>query len=516
MKQPADSCATVQELLLDYAYGELEGAPRKDVEAHVAGCASCRIALMQMTGTRSLMAELEPEPAPQAGLDSLLAYAEQASKHRAAEAKAPRASKFWSWLVPSLGFASAAAVALLFVVRPGGDAMRALQPALPATVQAPAPMAAQPTPPSPVVATAPAEPKAPAAAGDELMPKAEGKAEFKAKEQQKALDVLVADKNAEHAEPAKGPAKVAMKRAAGPTELANDDFEATFAANGAGGAGGRKGAEPQPDLAKDAKPGTVAVAGGAAQAQGNLRLAEAERSGKAGGGEAIGSPHYARQMAQAPVYGAVPPDQRVGAGDLSKTASAGMSNVSPLDGAKPAAMPAAKPAEPAPAPAAPPPSASSGYAEAKKRDAREESAPMAVAAAESAAKSEDSVDRRAATKSAAVRLSPEELLRKGADQSNNGDLVGAEGTYASFLQAYPSHPKAPDVALWRVELLERLGRTGDAVVARAEYARRWPTAGAGGTKGSSGPRGAAASPARAAPMEKAKAVDFDAATEAAH
>ncbi|MGC4116465.1 MAG: hypothetical protein QM765_18190 [Myxococcales bacterium] len=117
---------------------------------------------------------------------------------------------------------------------------------------------------------------------------------------------------------------------------------------------------------------------------------------------------------------------------------------------------------------------------------------------------------------AEARLSPEELLRKGKDQSNNGDLPGAEATYATFLKSYPNHPKAQDVAWWRLELLERLGRTGDAALARAEYARRWPDLGTGSAAGSSGPRGAPASPARAAPMEKAKQHDFDAASEAAH
>lgn len=509
MKQPADSCATVQEFLLDYAYGELEGAPRKDVEAHVAGCERCRTALAEISGTRSLMSGLEPEPAPEAGLQSLLAYAEQAAKSRAQEAHAPRASRIWSWLVPTLGFASAAAVALLFVVKPG-DSSRVLQPALPTAI-APVSMdrAPQPAPPSPVVATAPMKAEPPAAEPAKSLEEAGPKADALEKKEEKLHDAVAAgDKYAESA----GAAKAAPKKAMAPGSKANDDFEDAFDADATKPKG-----SPQPELAKDAKAepmNQAAAQTGRRQAEEQRMAPAAEKEGKAGGGEAIGNKYFARGPAQSVQYGYVPADQS------SKTASAGMSNVAPLDGAKPAPMPAARPAEPAPSPA--PAMPATGYVEAKKRDAREEeaAAPSAAAAAEmpaKRAKSEADEDRTVVTtKAAVVKLSAEELLRKGKDQSINGDYAGAETTWATFLKDYPNHVQAPDVAMWRIEALEHLGRTGDAALARAEYVRRYPNVGTGSAAGSSGPRAVPASPARAAPMEKAKAADFADETKAAH
>ncbi len=537
MKQPAHSCATVQELLLDYAYGELEGASRKDVESHVAGCADCRIALLQISGTRSLVAELEPEPAPEAGLESLLAYAQQAARNRAAEtAKAPRAARLWSWLVPSLGFASAAAVALLFVVKTK-DPTLDLRPALPSTVQAPAPRAPPGAGAPPAAATAAVAAKAAAQPRDlagegtaGLDAKREAKLEHGAKDQvAQDVDVVAADKSAEKAGPAKAPAKLAKKAVAAGDAADDEDPEASLR-----GAGARKGAAAQRELAEEFKEQDVAGADGPAAAQSQVALAQAERpaagrqraseeserAGKAsGGGEAVGSSHYARQPFQAPTWGYVPAEEPASAPDRSKTASAGMSNVMPLDGAQAKAMPAPKPA----AAPAPPPAAVSGYADAKKRDAREEQAPAAaVAAAQAApepvpaARAEAAGDdRAAASQPAAARPTPEELLRKGADQSQHGDYAGAEATWARFLAHYPDHAKAADVAMWRIEALERLGRTGDAAVARAQYARRWPNIGSGSAAGSGGPRAAPASPARAAPMEKARRHDLDAASETA-
>ncbi|MGI5863304.1 MAG: anti-sigma factor family protein, partial [Myxococcales bacterium] len=48
MNREARTCANVDALLLDYAYGELEAADRLGVEGHLAECAKCRAELEAM------------------------------------------------------------------------------------------------------------------------------------------------------------------------------------------------------------------------------------------------------------------------------------------------------------------------------------------------------------------------------------------------------------------------------------------------------------------------------------
>lgn len=110
MKPVADSCARVDELLLDYAYGELDGARAREVEDHLSACPACRAALAKVADTRRAMAVLTPELAPSAGLDSLLAYAEQAAS-RARTSPPPRGR--WRWLSPALSAGLFASVILV-------------------------------------------------------------------------------------------------------------------------------------------------------------------------------------------------------------------------------------------------------------------------------------------------------------------------------------------------------------------------------------------------------------------
>ncbi|MFP2933239.1 anti-sigma factor family protein, partial [Pyxidicoccus sp. 3LG] len=65
-----------EDRLLDFAYGELPVSEARVVEAHLQGCARCTQALHDIRGVRVTMSQLSPmEPAPDAGLESLLAYA---------------------------------------------------------------------------------------------------------------------------------------------------------------------------------------------------------------------------------------------------------------------------------------------------------------------------------------------------------------------------------------------------------------------------------------------------------
>lgn len=86
-----------EDKLLEFAYGELPAHEASAVDAHVRGCARCTRALEEIRSVRSAMA-LPMEPAPDAGLDSLLAFAEVAAK-RNAEAGKP--VPFWKkYLTP--------------------------------------------------------------------------------------------------------------------------------------------------------------------------------------------------------------------------------------------------------------------------------------------------------------------------------------------------------------------------------------------------------------------------------
>jgi hypothetical protein len=101
-----------EDKLLEFAYGELPRHEADAVDAHVRGCARCAEALAEIRGVRASMSQLPREAAPDAGLDSLLAYAEQAA-NRNAEAKNPAPSGWRRLLMP---LASVAALATVGVI----------------------------------------------------------------------------------------------------------------------------------------------------------------------------------------------------------------------------------------------------------------------------------------------------------------------------------------------------------------------------------------------------------------
>lgn len=101
-----------EDKLLEFAYGELPGHEADAVDAHVRGCARCAEALAEIRGVRATMSQLPMEAAPDAGLDSLLAYAAQAANRNAA-AKTPAPSRWRRLLMP---LASVAALATVGVV----------------------------------------------------------------------------------------------------------------------------------------------------------------------------------------------------------------------------------------------------------------------------------------------------------------------------------------------------------------------------------------------------------------
>ncbi len=93
-----------EDKLLELAYGELPEDEARSLEAHVQGCARCTEALDSIRGVRRTMAQLPAEPPPDDGLDSLLAYAQQAARRtQAGPAPTPR---WWNrWIVAVAGVA---------------------------------------------------------------------------------------------------------------------------------------------------------------------------------------------------------------------------------------------------------------------------------------------------------------------------------------------------------------------------------------------------------------------------
>jgi Putative zinc-finger len=81
------------EKLLDLAYGELSPREAGKVEAHAATCEACRAELARIRETRSLMARLPAEPAPEKGERILFAAARQAAEERASRRRVPP----WLW-----------------------------------------------------------------------------------------------------------------------------------------------------------------------------------------------------------------------------------------------------------------------------------------------------------------------------------------------------------------------------------------------------------------------------------
>lgn len=112
MNRPNASAHAQQDKLLDFAYGELPADEARRVEQHVQSCAKCNDELGSIRGVRLAFSRLPEEPAPDAGLESLLAYANQKARQNAAGPE-PAHAKFRVWL---FGLAGVSALGLIAVV----------------------------------------------------------------------------------------------------------------------------------------------------------------------------------------------------------------------------------------------------------------------------------------------------------------------------------------------------------------------------------------------------------------
>lgn len=101
-----------EDKLLDFAYGELPEAEARSVETHLAGCTRCAGSLESIRGVRRTMSLLETEPAPDAGMESLLAYAQQTARRIQAGPASPP-SRWRAWV---FGLAGAASLVVVGIV----------------------------------------------------------------------------------------------------------------------------------------------------------------------------------------------------------------------------------------------------------------------------------------------------------------------------------------------------------------------------------------------------------------
>jgi hypothetical protein len=101
-----------EDKLLDFAYGELPASEASAVSDHAKGCPRCAAHLTEIESTRHRMGGLEVEPAPTAGLESLLAYAEQTAK-RNLQLEKPAALFLKRFFAPMMSFGALAVVALI-------------------------------------------------------------------------------------------------------------------------------------------------------------------------------------------------------------------------------------------------------------------------------------------------------------------------------------------------------------------------------------------------------------------
>ena len=152
-----------EDRLLDFAYGELQPAEARQVEQHLEGCSRCAEALVDIRGVRTSMSRLSLEPAPDAGLESLLAYAQQSAR-RASAGPAPQPSRWRRWLVPAMGLAAVSVFGIVVHRASTQVAPMDISPRIPLEAkqeEAPAP------PPPPAASPVSAETKALPAQRDE-------------------------------------------------------------------------------------------------------------------------------------------------------------------------------------------------------------------------------------------------------------------------------------------------------------------------------------------------------------
>jgi anti-sigma factor RsiW len=100
------SCKRMESKMLGYVDGRLKARESREVEAHLAACAACRLRVNEFRAVSGLLDEL-PQIEPSGAFDARV---------RARVAAEPARQSWWAWFAPSPRVAFAASMLLLAIV----------------------------------------------------------------------------------------------------------------------------------------------------------------------------------------------------------------------------------------------------------------------------------------------------------------------------------------------------------------------------------------------------------------
>ena len=100
------SCKRIESKMLGYVDGRLKASEAREVETHLAGCATCRLRVNEFRAVSGLLDEL-PLIEPSGAFDARV---------RARVAAEPARRSWWAWFAPSPRVAFAASMLLLAIV----------------------------------------------------------------------------------------------------------------------------------------------------------------------------------------------------------------------------------------------------------------------------------------------------------------------------------------------------------------------------------------------------------------
>ena len=109
------SCSRMENRILPYVDGRLKESERREMEAHLAACAACRLRVNEFRAVTGLLDEL-PQIEPSAAFDVRV---------RARVAAEPVKQSWWAWFTPSPRVAFAASLLLLGTVWIGANSNQA-------------------------------------------------------------------------------------------------------------------------------------------------------------------------------------------------------------------------------------------------------------------------------------------------------------------------------------------------------------------------------------------------------
>jgi anti-sigma factor RsiW len=105
------SCSRMENRILPYVDGRVKESERREMEVHLAACATCRLRVNEFRAVTGLLDEL-PQIEPSAAFDVRV---------RARVAAEPVKQSWWAWFTPSPRVAFAASLLLLATVWIGAN-----------------------------------------------------------------------------------------------------------------------------------------------------------------------------------------------------------------------------------------------------------------------------------------------------------------------------------------------------------------------------------------------------------